>query len=362
MRLIIQPDAGISPLVKSIDKAKKSVKILIFRFDLAEVERALVDAVKRGVFVQALIAFTSRGGEKTLRDLEMRFLSNGITVARTSGDLVRYHGKMMIVDGKELQVMGFNFTHLDIDHSRSFAVITRGRELVREAEVLFESDCKRQDYEGRSRKFIVSPANSRKRLAEFLKGAKKSLDIYDPKISDTEMLEILEERFRAGVKIRVLGKAVHCSIPSRELSIRLHARTIVRDETDVFSGSQSLRKLELDSRREIGVIFRDPKTAKKITSLFEQDWKSAKKRSEPVQHIAPSKAAKKVAKAVAKKLPMKPVIEQVVKAVHKRSTGNSRIDSKQLQKVVESSLKKIVQETVQDATNEVVKDMVEEIA
>jgi phosphatidylserine/phosphatidylglycerophosphate/cardiolipin synthase-like enzyme len=361
VRLIIQPDAGISPLLKSIQKAKKSVKILIFRFDVAEIERALVDAVKRGVFVQALIAFTNRGGEKTLRDLEMRFLSSGITVARTSGDLVRYHGKMMIVDGKELHIMGFNFTHIDIDHSRSFAAITRGRELLREAEALFEADCKRQEYEGRSRKFIVSPANARKHLADFLKGAKKSLDIYDPKISDAAMLKILEERARDGVKVRVIGKTVRCSLPSRELQIRLHARTIIRDETDVFLGSQSLKKLELDSRREIGVIFRDLKIAKKIASLFDDDWSKAKKRTEPVQHIAAGKAAKKVAKAVAKKLPVKPVVEQVVKAVHKKN-GNRKLDSKQMEKAVQASLKKIVQETVQDTTRQVVQDMVEEIA
>ena len=360
MRLIIQPDAGISPLLKSIHKAKKSVKILIFRFDIAEIERALVDAVKRGVFVHALIAFTNRGGEKTLRDLETRFLSSGITVARTSGDLVRYHGKMMIVDGKELHIMGFNFTHIDIDHSRSFATVTRGRELIREAEVLFEADSKRQEYEGRSRKFIVSPANARKHLADFLKGAKKSLDIYDPKISDTAMVKILEERAREGVKIRVIGKTVRCSLPTRELQIRLHARTIVRDESDVFIGSQSLKKLELDSRREIGVIFRDAKVAKKIASLFQDDWDKAKKQ-QPAQQIAPTKAAKKVAKAVAKKLPMKPFVDQVVKAIHKKN-GNRKVGSKQMQKAVEESLKKIVQETVQDTTKEVVNDMVEESA
>jgi len=361
VRLIIQPEAGISPLVKSIEKAKKSLKILIFRFDIAEVERALVDAAKRGVYVQALIAFTNRGGEKTLRDLETRFLANGITVARTSGDLVRYHGKMMIVDGKELQLMGFNFTHIDIDHSRSFSVITRGRELVREAEVLFESDIKRQEYEGRSRKFIVSPANARKHLAAFLKDAKKSLAIYDPKISDPEMLKILEERAKQGVKVRVLGKTVRCSLPTREPQIRLHARTIVRDESDVFNGSQSLKKLELDSRREIGVIFRDAKIAKKIISTFQHDWESAKKRVEPVQEIAPKKAAKKVAKAVAKKLPMKPMVAQVVKAVHKKN-GSEKLNNKQIQKAVESSLKKIVQDTVEDATKQAVKDMVEESA
>ena len=137
MRLLIQPGDGIEPLLKAIKKAKKSVEIVIFRFDRAEIERALVDAVERGVFVHALIAFTNRGGEKNLRKLETHFLAKGITVARTAGDLVRYHGKMMIVDRKELHLLSFNFTHLDIDHSRSFALITRNLKLVDEAVCLF---------------------------------------------------------------------------------------------------------------------------------------------------------------------------------------------------------------------------------
>src|SRR5437016_11637407 len=94
MKLIIQPGDGTAPLVKAIKKAKKSVELVIFRFDQAEIEKALIDAVERGVFVHALIAFTNRGGEETLRKLEMRFLAKGITVARTAADLVRYHGKM----------------------------------------------------------------------------------------------------------------------------------------------------------------------------------------------------------------------------------------------------------------------------
>ena len=42
----------------------------------------------------------------------MRFLEKGITVARTADDLIRYHGKMMLVDGKELYLLTYNFTHL----------------------------------------------------------------------------------------------------------------------------------------------------------------------------------------------------------------------------------------------------------
>ena len=75
MKLLIQPGDGITALVRGIEKARKSVEVVIFRFDRTELERAMVNAAKRGVFVHALIAYTNRGGEKILRKLEMRFLS-----------------------------------------------------------------------------------------------------------------------------------------------------------------------------------------------------------------------------------------------------------------------------------------------
>src|SRR5207253_8973788 len=192
VRSLVQPGDGIMPLVKGINSAKKSVEILIFRFDRTEIERALANAVGRGVLVHALIAYTNRGGEKNLRALEMRLLAAGVTVARTSDDLVRYHGKMMIVDRKELHLLAFNLTFLDIAHSRSFGVITRNRQLVQEAAKLFERDTKRQPYTPGYSKFLVSPLNARKQLASFIKGAKKELLIYDIKISDRSMIRLLE--------------------------------------------------------------------------------------------------------------------------------------------------------------------------
>ena len=110
------------------------MEIVIFRFDRREIEKALAAAVSRGVHVHALIAYTNRGGEVHLRELEMRLLAAGVTVSRTDNDLVRYHGKMMIIDRRVLFVLAFNFTFLDIEHSRSFAgVITTNRKHVTEA-------------------------------------------------------------------------------------------------------------------------------------------------------------------------------------------------------------------------------------
>ena len=77
VKLIVQPDAGIVPVVQAVRRAKKLVDICIFRFDRSELERELEAAVRRGVKVRALIAHTNRGGESRLRKLEQRLLAAG---------------------------------------------------------------------------------------------------------------------------------------------------------------------------------------------------------------------------------------------------------------------------------------------
>jgi len=359
VNLIVQPEDGVKPLVNGIDKAKKSVEIAIFRFDRKEVEHALEDAVNRGVFVHTLIADTNRSGEKSLRKLEMRLLAKGVTVARTSDDLVRYHGKMMVIDRKELYVLAFNFTHLDIDRSRSFGIVTRNRQLVQEAIRLFESDTKRQPYAARCGAFLVSPVNAREQLSAFIKGAKQELLIYDSKISDRAMIRQLEERAKKGVRIRIVGRMArrNSNLDVRKLPhVRLHTRAIVRDRYQMFLGSQSLRELELDARREIGIIIRDSKVVNSVVRIFEEDWgatsvpKIESAREQPLPPV--SHTATKAAEAVAKELPpVSPVVEEVIQHL----VGNT-VDVELDHKAVEA----IVKEAVKEAVKEVIEEVIEQ--
>jgi phosphatidylserine/phosphatidylglycerophosphate/cardiolipin synthase-like enzyme len=275
VKLIIQPDDGVGPVVRAIEKAKRTIDVVIFRFDRREVEQALKAAVARNVVVRALIAHTNKGGEKTLRKLEQRLLEAGVTVARTADDLARYHGKMMIADAGTLHIYGFNYTKLDIDKSRSFGIVTRDRRVVQEALKLFEADALRQNYTPGHRRLVVSPENSRAVLTEFLKQAKKQLLIYDAQVSDNAIQRVLQERAKAGVEVRIIGTLEKrlARVKVRRLAdLRLHVRAIVRDGSCAFVGSQSLRKLELEGRREVGLIVTNGGIVRKIQAIFERDW------------------------------------------------------------------------------------------
>ena len=279
MKLIIQPEAGAAPIVRAIKTARKSIDIFIFRFDREEIEKALAAAVLRGVVVRALIAHTNRGGEGRLRKLEQRLLAGGVLVSRTADDLVRYHAKYMVADST-LHLFGFNLTRLDIDKSRSFAISTRDAKAVQEAAKLFESDVTRQPYTPGRSNLVVSPDNARATLTAFIKGARRELAIYDGKVHDPAMIKLLKDLAAKGVKVRVIGniKGKDGGVETRRLAtMRLHVRAIVRDGTRAFVGSQSLRKDELENRREVGLIITNPAVSRKLLQVFESDWADSAK-------------------------------------------------------------------------------------
>ena len=368
MKLLIQPGDGVAPLVDAINGAKSRVEIAIFRFDRGEIEKALANAAARGVFVHALIAYTNRGGERNLRKLEMRLLEAGITVARTADDLARYHDKFLIVDRRELFLLSFNFTYLDIDHSRCFGLVTTKPKLVAEAVKLFEADTKRQPYIAGHPSFVVSPVNARRQLTAFLKGAKKELLIYDPEISDPAMLRLLDARAQAGVDIKIIGRVSRTGskLAVRRLStMRLHARTIVRDGSQAFIGSQSLRDMELGSRREVGIIFREKKIVGTLARIFREDWDAIERAGEqpaqeagraaplPDDTVPAAKVAKKVAKAITKDLPpVAPVLRVVVRELV--GENGHDLDTAVVEESVEDAVKEAVQEAVRDAVETVV--------
>jgi phosphatidylserine/phosphatidylglycerophosphate/cardiolipin synthase-like enzyme len=223
-----------------------------------------------------LTAHTNRGGTKSLRKLELSLLEAGVTVSRTADDLVRYHGKMMIVDDKILHVYGFNFTGLDIAKSRSFGIISKNKKLISEANKLFTADFDRLSYAPGYERFVVSPDNARDRLARFIASARKQLLIYDPQATDDAMLRLLVERVKAGVDVRIIGrleaKWTENIKNERYPGRRLHIRAIVRDGKRAFMGSQSLRRLELEKRREVGVIVTDELVVRQMQDVFEKDW------------------------------------------------------------------------------------------
>jgi hypothetical protein len=273
----------------------------------------------------------------------------------------------MIVDRRVFFLLAFNYTWLDMERSRSFGIVTTNKKHVEQAAKLFEADTKRQPYTAASGTFVVSPVNARKQLTAFLRAARNELLIYDPEISDPAVIRVLEARVKAGVRVRIIGKVKAESgvLPAaKTLHMRLHTRSIVRDGSWAFVGSQSLRSLELDARREVGILFRDPKAVARLAKTFEEDWElkdrpgAAAELAEP-EPVSAAKVAKKVAKAVAEELPpVKPVFELTLREL----SGDGPEPNLNHAELNHAEMEATVKQAVKDAVRQAVHNFVEEAA
>jgi len=280
-QLLVQPDDGSAPLLEAFDSARRSLDLYVFRLDDRRVADALGRAVRRGVAVRALVAHTRRGGAFALRKLESRLRKIGVDVSRSDNDLQRYHGKMAIVDDRRLLVLGYNFTRRDMEHSRSFGLILEDKRVIAQAREMYDADFNRRAYVPEHGALVVSPFNSRAVLARLIQEARRQILIYDKRLSDELMLRLIERQARAGVEVRVIGTMQRRlkGVAAAPFPGRLHVRAIIQDGRRLFVGSQSLRKEELDNRREIGAVVSTASEVRRALRVFQQDWVASQYRT-----------------------------------------------------------------------------------
>jgi hypothetical protein len=119
--------------------------------------------------------------------------------------------------------------------------------------------------------------------------------------------------------------------------------------------------MELGSRREVGIIFRDKKIVARLAKTFRDDWDAIERAGQQPQlgqedeavrqDIADAaRVAKKVAKAITRDMPpVAPVLRVVVKEL-----AGEAVDMDLDAAVVEESIKEAVKEAVRDAVETVV--------
>jgi cardiolipin synthase A/B len=282
--LIIQPGDSFFPIVGAIDSATQSIKMTIFRMNDPIVKDALRNAVIRGVKVQILVAIDSKGWIKRNKKLTEDLAKLGVEVKAQRADkdkIRRYHYKFMLVDHSHSMILTFNPTQKNLHYTRDFGVIIRDEEITEELRRLFDADWNKQKFTPATSPLVISPYNSRERLIQLLKSATHSIRILDAKINDTEVVGVLAKQAAAGIDIKIISRLSDLPnlLPNLEVRklarYKLHAKCIVVDGKRFFLGSQNLRAVSLDQRRELGIIIEDHAIAARIERVFTEDWTNA---------------------------------------------------------------------------------------
>jgi phosphatidylserine/phosphatidylglycerophosphate/cardiolipin synthase-like enzyme len=284
LSLIIQPGDSFFPIVDAIDGATATIKMTIFRMDDPIVREAMTYAVSRGVKVQALVAPASKGWTKRNKKLSEELAKVGIEVGEPKArkeKLKRYHYKFMTIDDVLSLILTFNPTQKNLHYARDFGLLLRDREITGELSRLFDADWAGEKFEPKDLPLVISPFNSRQKMLALLGSAERTIRILDAKLIDQKAIGMLLRKAAAGCSIKIIGSdtSYHEVVPNyhvRKLArYKLHAKCIVVDASRFFIGSQNLRKVSMDRRREVGLIVEDDAMARKIEKVFDEDWEQA---------------------------------------------------------------------------------------
>jgi phosphatidylserine/phosphatidylglycerophosphate/cardiolipin synthase-like enzyme len=285
LSLIVQPGDSFFPIVTAIDSATHSINMTIFRMDDPVVRDALSNAVNRGVTVRTLIASKSKGWIKRNKKLSGELSSMGVEVRSPSdtngSELKRYHYKILTVDDACSLILTFNPTQKNLHYARDYGLLIRDHDVTIELNRLFNADWEGNEFTPVNTPLVISPFDSRDKLTELLESGERSIRIMDAKVQDPDIKALLLRKARSGCDVKIITRDSLFSDSAPNFRIRrftkykLHAKCIVVDTLRFFIGSQNLRGVSIDRRREVGVIVEDDPIARKIERIFDEDWAAA---------------------------------------------------------------------------------------
>jgi len=235
-----------------IRNAKREISLSLFRCNDEAVFAALADASARGVTVNALVTSRAKGGQKKLKKLWDALQDTGASIASYNDPVVKYHAKYLIADDGPAVVGSCNFTRKCFTKTCDAVVVTHDTTVV---SGLRELMC--ADREGRR-----APDTVTDRLVIGPEGARSRIRLIDPKLSDPDVLTLLNSRRAAGLPVDVFGS-------KRLGDLKSHGKIMLIDDRIAVVGSLALAALSLDFRREVAIIVDEPQAVAEVQKLFE---------------------------------------------------------------------------------------------
>lgn len=322
---MVQPDAGVAPVVAFIDAATTSIDLGTYEFDpnYAPIVDALLRAQQRGVRVRVLVSrteFPLTGKQENPGDVAA-LRSKGLNAALSDPQFSYYHAKVIIADAgtKSARVLlcDFNFAggYFGRDPKYPKEGATRGMALnvtdaadVAEISAYFDADWPpirqwppsvRPDILwSPSASSFTNPGNAQSAMLSFINGATKTLDIYEQQFPlESVLFEPLLAKAKSGVRVRIVGNTVGMdqrvadqltaagarivygpTDPAGDgATMYIHTKTMVVDagtarEVAYVGSINPFLNQSLQTERELGALVTDEASIDKIVAVFDRDF------------------------------------------------------------------------------------------
>lgn len=129
VQLYFSPKGGCTEaIIKEIDNAKSEILVQAYSFTSTPIAKALLDAHKRGVKVQAILDKSQR----TQNYSSATFLANSRIPTFIDAAHAIAHNKVMIIDGQRVITGSFNFTKAAEERNAENLLIIKSEELAKQ--------------------------------------------------------------------------------------------------------------------------------------------------------------------------------------------------------------------------------------
>ena len=297
VRVIVEPNAGESPITGAIRGAQKSVWLEMYLLSDRNVISALEEAANRGVDVRVMLEPHPVGGgtspSKTLDQLR----AAGIKAQYTDPSFSLTHEKGMIIDANTAFIMTSNFTRSALGgysgssgyENREYDIIDTNPQDVQAVSAIFQADWNHTTAQFSDPNLVVSPVNSRNAFTALINSARHTLLIEAEEMNDSNIEQAITNAAQHGVQVEVILPAPSGSsgdsnsqgisaISQGGVQVRedprlyMHAKIIVVDGKIAFVGSENISTQSLDQNRELGIIVSDSSVLNTLQQTFQGDW------------------------------------------------------------------------------------------
>jgi phosphatidylserine/phosphatidylglycerophosphate/cardiolipin synthase-like enzyme len=261
-RVVTAVDDRKSVIVDVIRNARETIVLSLFRCNDTDIFDELTRATKRGVKVEALMTSRAKGGKKKLRKLWDALEAAGVSVQPYTEPVVKYHAKYLVADDGPALVTSLNFTKKCFAKTCDAVVVTHDPAVIHGLRTLIAVDRARAPLpDSIPRRLLIGPERARLQFTELFQQAKSSIRLIDAKLSDPDLVTLLNARRDAGV-------TVHAYTSKQLGALKSHGKIILIDDRLAVIGSLALAAISLGFRREVAIMVEDRDAVADVVRLF----------------------------------------------------------------------------------------------
>ena len=261
-RLVTSVDDRRQALLDVIRQARRRITLSLFRCNDDAVFEELTAAAARGVAVEVLVTSRAKGGKQKMAKLWRALEQTGATLHAYTDPVVKYHAKYLVADEGPAIVASLNLTKKCFKKTCDGLLVTYDPAVVADLRRLWTADCGRQPMPADlTDRLIIGPERARRQFTALIEGARTSLRLIDAKLSDPDLVALLNAK-RAG------GTAVEVFAAKQLGDLKSHGKIMLIDDRTIVLGSLALAALSLDFRREVAIVATQPDAVAAAIELF----------------------------------------------------------------------------------------------